>query len=115
MSKALELMQLERSIEENKRLIELSKSLRRLEVNPDYKSIITQLYLKDEAVRLVHLKADPAMQHEVRQVAIVKDIDAIGSLASFLRTIHVQAETAARSLPDDEETLIELMNGDDNG
>jgi hypothetical protein len=106
-----ELMQLERSIAENKRLIELSKTLKRLESNSDYQAIIGQLYMKDEAVRLVHLKADAAMQSEVKQVAIVKDIDAIGSLAGFLRCIHIQADIADRTLSNDEDTYAELSMG----
>jgi len=107
----LELMQLERSIAESKRVIEQSNTLKRLEQNPDYQTIISQLYMKDEAVRLVHLKADAAMQAEVRQNAIIKDIDAIGSLASFLRYIHVQADIARKTLSDDEDTYAELSMG----
>lgn len=111
MTRELELMQVERSIAESKRLIDLSKTLRRLESNADYQQIINQLYMKDEAVRLVHLKADPSMQSSVRQDAIVKDIDAIGSLAGFLRYIHNQADIASKTLGDDEDTRAELMMG----
>jgi hypothetical protein len=111
MSNKLELMQLEHSIAEHKRLIELSNTLKRLEANPDYRTVIGQGYMKDEAIRLVHLKADAAMQTEVRQNAIIKDIDAIGSLSSYLRYIHTQGDIAKKTLGDDEDTYAELSMG----
>ena len=110
-----QLNQLEQDISANKRLIDLAKSLERLESNRDFKKIINEGFMKDEAVRLVHLKADPAMQAEHKQVAIIKEIDAIGSLASFLAVIRVQGRNAERALADDEATREEinkeLLNG----
>lgn len=118
MSLELQLAQVNRDIAEGKRLTELSDVLKRLESNRDFKRIVTELYFKDEAVRLVHLKSDVAMQNEKNQANILRDIDAIGSFAGFLQNIHVQAGRARMSLKDDEETRDELnaqLLGGSNG
>lgn len=109
-----QIAQLDRSIAESNRLIELSKVLERLESNRDFKKIVQEMYLKDEAVRLVHLKADPNMQYADKQAKIVRDIDAIGSFAMFLSDIHIRARMAHKTVADDEDTRSELMNGDFN-
>ncbi len=111
MSNELKLLQVERSIEQSKRLIKLDQALKRLQTNADYKLIIEQGYLTDEAVRLVHAKADVALQSPAKQEAVIRDIDAIGSFAEFIRGIRTQAEIAEKTLPDDEFTRDELRAG----
>lgn len=106
--------QLDRNIAECQRVIDISKTLERLESNRDFKKIIKEMYLTNEAVRLVHAKAEPALQSPDKQAKIIRDMDAIGSLASFMANIHIEARMAAKTLHDDEETREELVAGDLN-
>lgn len=108
MSLELQLAQVEREIAQADRVIELSDVLKRLESNRDFKKIVTELYFKEEAVRLVHLKADPAMQADKMQANIDRDITAIGVFAGFLREIHKNGDRARMSKADDVETRDEL-------
>ena len=48
---------IERNITKSVAAIERGIALERLRVNKDFKSIVLDGYFKDEAVRLVHLKA----------------------------------------------------------
>lgn len=115
MNTDMQLKALDRDIETNKRLIDMAKSLERLESNPDFKQIIEQNYLRDEAVRLVHLKAETNMQNDKSQRTITNDIDAIGSFAQFLTTIRVAGRNAEHSLSADEFTRTEILSGEFNG
>lgn len=107
------IQELDRSIAENNKLVELAKSLERLENNRDFRRIIGEGYFNQEAVRLVHLKADQAMQSPASQAAILRDIDAIGTLAGYFRSVRIQAGMAAASIDAAEEQRIELLNGED--
>ena len=100
--------QIEESIQNAKQHIELDKALERLESNKDFKLVISEGYLEKESIRLVHLKADPAMQTAERQASVVTQIDAIGGLLQYFRTVSQTAALAAKSIDSDEETLAEL-------
>jgi len=101
--------QLEQSIENSKKLIETHNALQRLSENRDFKKVISENYFKDEAVRLVHLKASPAMQGEQQQKAILAAMDAIGALFQYFTTIEQQAHIARRSIDEDEATRDEIL------
>ena len=100
--------QIEKNIEKAKTAIELDKALERLESNRDFKLVVAEGYLKDEAVRLVHLKADPAMQTAERQATILQSINAVGGLLQYFHTVSRNAALAARSIEADEAELTEL-------
>lgn len=85
-------------------------ALERLRNNRDFKEIISKGYMKDEAVRLVHLKAAPQMCTPELQASIIKQIDAIGALDSFFNNMRHQALLAAKAIEADEETLEELRS-----
>lgn len=72
--------------------MELGNALERLFNNRDFKNIVLKGYLEQEAVRLVHLKAAPAMDSPAKQAAVVRDIDAIGAFSGYLNEIARQAE-----------------------
>lgn len=99
---------LEKNIEQAKQIAALGDSLERLRNNKDFKAIISKGYLQDEAVRLVHLKADPGMQDAFSQASIVKGIDAIGALSAYFRVIERNASTALKAIEADRETIAEL-------
>ena len=100
--------QLEHSIQDSKKYVELGNALERLLQNRDFKAVILKGYLEDEAIRLVHLKADPAMQTSQYQQSILAQIDAIGAVASYLNEIRRQGDMAAKTISSAEEVLEEL-------
>lgn len=109
MSKAEEIAAIERSIKEAKVCKDLGSALERLSKNRDFIAVVKQGYFKDEAVRLVHLRADPAYQTEVLQSSINKQIDAIGSLNQYFLVVAHLANQADRQIAQDE-AMIEQIN-----
>lgn len=87
----------------------LGEALERLQSNRDFKLLINEAYLRNEAIRLVHAKSDPATQDPDKQAAIIRDIDGIGCLLAFLRNTRQLAEMAGRAIEnaDRELQLIE--------
>lgn len=100
--------EIEVNITEAKRIVALGESLRRLENNRDFKRVFIDEYLNKEAVRLVHLKADPNMQNEDAQRGILLQMDAIGAFPAYCRQVEAAAERARAAIEDDESTLDEL-------
>ena len=105
--------EIELSITEAREFVEQGRALDRLTENRDFKAIITEGYFKDEAVRLVHLKASPAMQNDERQKAVLTSIDAIGNLYQYLMKLERQAEMAEGAIADSEEALSEMAEEGD--
>ena len=116
MSNSTVLQDIEANIKNSKELIDLGASVERLKSHRDFKKVIIDGYFKDEAVRLVHLKADPNMQTPDRQASIIRDMDAIGAFASYLNITLVMADRAAQAIEADTLTIAELLEGEeDNG
>lgn len=99
---------IERDIAKAKVSIEFGHTLTRLKGNRDFKEVILQGYFEAEAIRLVHLKAEPYMQSAESQLSIVNQIDAIGSFSGYLNAALKKAAMAARSLDDNETALAEI-------
>jgi hypothetical protein len=106
--------QLQRNIEDSRGFVALAQALARLQSSPDFKLIIGTGYLRDEAVRLVHAKANVALQSPKDQADILRDIDGIGCLESYFRTIEFNARQALKAIETDEETIQHLLNGGDD-
>lgn len=104
-----ELKQLENSIKQAQKLVDLGDSLERLRSNRDFKKIFLEGYFDQEAIRLVHLRADSNMQSAESRKSIDMQIDAIGTVHQYLNTISVQAQMARRGLAADEQTRDELL------
>ena len=113
MNQAIE--QIEISIEESKKLIEFGDAIRRLDDNPDFRKVILEGYFKEEASRVVLLKADYEMQSKERQEFLEKMIVSIGGLKQFLMSKLRMAESAAQALEADRETHAELLREDLEG
>lgn len=109
MSNTNELEQLDISIQRAREHVEFGNALERLLTNRDFKKVITEGYFEQEAVRLVHLKADEKMQDNASQGFIVRQMDAIGTLKQFLRTKSYLSAQAVRSIEADEATRTELL------
>ena len=108
MSNDTEVAALERGIAQAKEAVESGQALVRLRANRDFRRLITDGYFSAEAIRLVHLKADPAMQTEPRQKAILSQIDAIGTLHAYFLNVMSQAELGAIKIDADTATLEEM-------
>jgi len=100
----------ELSIAQAKLSIENREALQRLTGNIDFEKTILEGYFKEEASRLVLLKADPSM--DAYQDQIDKQIIAIGQLRQYFRTIMALGSQAEKAMADDEETREELLAED---
>lgn len=103
------LQALELNIKQAKKIVELADSLERLSNNRDFKKIIQEGYFEQEAIRLVHLKADVNFQTPERQASIIQQIDAIGALNKYFETVFYRANQARKAIEADEETRDELF------
>jgi hypothetical protein len=103
------IQQIEQNIKQAKLAIGFRAALDRLFSNRDFKQVILDGYFREEAIRLVHLKADPNFQTAERQAEIVGDLDAIGKLNRFFVTTHQLAAQAVKSVESDEAMLEELL------
>lgn len=103
------LAQLDRDSKAIKPAIELGSALEKLRNNRDFNKLIVDGFLKDEAVRLVHLKADPNVQSPEQQVAIDRDISAIGVLAQYFVITEQRARVAGKQFADIEDMRAELL------
>lgn len=100
---------IEANIKEARRIVDLGESLERLRSNRDFKKVIVEGYFEQEAIRLVHLKADPSMQSAESQKSIVSQMDAIGSLHQYFNTVYQKASLARKAIAADEETRDEIL------
>lgn len=105
-----EIQQIEQNLKVAKKTLERGESLERLFANRDFKKVILEGYLEQEAVRLVHLKADANMQSVESQKSIITQIDAIGNLNTYFQTIRQFAAIAGKQIEADEQTLAELAS-----
>jgi len=104
-----QLEQIEIGIEAAKAQVNKMEALLRLIDNKDFKTVIDEGYFKEEAARVVILKADPEMQEAKYQDQLDKSIIAIGHLRQYLRTVMQMGRMAERSIKDDEQTREELL------
>lgn len=104
------IQEIEMGIEEAREYIERGEALERLYRNPDFQNIVVKGYFEREAVRLVHLKGDPAMRAPEHQAAIIQDMDGIAALHSHFRVILMQAQQMREAIQDGEEALEEIRD-----
>jgi hypothetical protein len=102
-----EIQQIEIGLEDAKKAVKFGQALERLTNNKDFKAVILEGLFRDEAVRLVHLKSHPAMQTEEHQKNILREMDGIGSLVSYLRNQRHFAAQMEKQLNDCQEALNE--------
>lgn len=85
--------------------IAFGDALKRLRSNKDFKKVIEQTYLTDNALRLVELLSDPANDSDAKENAIIVELKSIGTLKSFFRFIDKNAEDAAMNLEKAQESM----------
>lgn len=109
-----QLQALQDNIASDRKHVELATVLTRLTGNRDFVKIIKEGYFEKEAIRLVHLKADPSMQTPERQASITRDIDSIGSFRAYLDLIIRQGGMASRAIQNAEAEIESLeQEGDE--
>jgi hypothetical protein len=110
-----QVQEIELSIANAQKMVDMGASLERLRNNKDFKKVIQEGYFEKEAIRLVHLKADPSMQTPDRQASILRDMDAVGALNQYFGAVFHQARLAAKGIEDDEQSLVDLRNEEVGG
>lgn len=108
--------EIEKNIKLAKKLVDLGNAVERLRQNRDFKAVVLDGYLAQEAIRLVHLKSAPEFQTPERQSSILSQIDAIGGFTQYLNTVVQQGAAASKSIAADEEAVAEILaeeNGND--
>lgn len=92
--------EIELSLAQANQAIAIEAALRRLNDNEDFKQVVLQGYLHDEAVRLVHLKSAPSLATTQAQADIIREIDGIGSLIGYFQKLHMEANQSRKALAD---------------
>lgn len=108
------LQAIDANIKKAKKLTDIADALERLQMNKDFKAVVQTGYFQDEAVRLVHLKADQNFQSADAQRSIVQQIDAIGALHQYFQTVFHKAAMAKKSIEADETAREEILNEDES-
>lgn len=103
-----EMEQVELTIEDAQKLIDRRDSLLKLQNNRDFKKIINEGFLKEEAVRLVHALADPNLAQFREQIQ--GSIEGIGVLLQYFHTITAMGNAAENEMREHQELLNELQN-----
>ncbi len=103
-----EIEAIERNIKQAKVNADFGAAVERLKGNRDFQKVVLSGYFEQEAIRLVHLKADPNMQAPEKQASLVSQMDAIGAFKAFLDTALFKAEIATNSIESSEATLAEI-------
>lgn len=102
--------EVEIGIEHAREIVAKATALANLVSNKDFKTVVRDGYLKEEAVRLVLLKADPSAASAEMQASIADGIVAIGHFNQYLRTVQALGSMAAKSLGEYEDLRTELLD-----
>lgn len=98
---------LELTIEQAKKHVELRECLSRLRENKDFQKIIEDGYFKEEASRLVILRASP--QGEDNRQGIDEAIVGIGQLRQYFSRIYIFGMQSEKAIQDAEKTREEIL------
>lgn len=101
--------QIEKEIQSAKERVQFGEAIERLKSNRDFKKVFLEGYFREEAIRLVGLKADPSQQKEECQQEIIKQIDAIGAVQAFLNAALWMASRGAMDVAEKQEIVNEMI------
>lgn len=101
-----EIEQIELSIEEAKKLVDRRDQLRKLTTNREFKKIFLDGYFQEEAVRMTHILADPALTNHRQQ--IIEALTAISHVRNYLHQINLQGDMAEREISEMNVALDEI-------
>lgn len=103
-----EIEQIEVSISELQKMVEMGKRAERLALNPDFKALIMDGYFGEEASRLALLMSDPRVIDQGQQEFVRNDLMAIGGLKRYLSNKVTFGQNAADEIESHQYTLGEL-------
>lgn len=109
-----ELKAVEDQIAAHKAAIAIGQSLGRLMRNADFRKVILDGYLRDEAVKLVHGRMGALLQHPQMAEFQLKALDAISIFNQYLSQLKTNAEQALAQLPEAEQTREEIASESDD-
>jgi hypothetical protein len=109
-----QLQAVEVSIDEARAQIDRSERLHRLERNKDFKVLILEGLLREDAVRQIMLRASPQLMApgagaETAKAGIEARMTMIGELNNYFRYIHIEGASAKAALTEHENTHEELL------
>ena len=106
-----QLEQIQISREQAEKSVALWKAFTNLRNNEDFKTLIQDAYFRDEAARLVLLKADQSFVSDDRQKALDNAMQGISALNQFFNSIIQLGIMSQQSLQElenaEEEILVE--------
>ncbi len=108
MSLEQDTIEIERERSEYQKDVDLMEALARLNQNRDFALVISTGYFEQEASRIAIAKSEPALQRPETQERMARDIDAIGSLFQYFRTIGEMGEQAKSAIRDADEELAAI-------
>lgn len=105
---------IELEIEDAQKKVHNMEALERLRKNPDFKELIEEGYFKNEAARIVALKADPNFIMAGKlQMKVLDTLEAgVGGLQAHFRLIDQQGQMAKEALDEMEETREAVLRED---
>ena len=104
------LEQVEMSMEQAQKAIELDDALKRLIKNKDFDLLISENYLKGEAERVVGALGDEAMvMNEIGYKMLKKSLVGIGAFRQYLLKIQIQGNNMKMAMSEYRETQTELL------
>ena len=103
------MQEIEIDIEDAKKAIHLGELVTKLESNPDFIELVIEGYFRDDASRVVMLKADKEFQSSEKQDKLDNDIMGISVFADYLRTKKLLGVMAADAIRESETTREEML------
>lgn len=108
-----DIAEIELSIQAAKDLVSRKEQALRLAGNRDFKKLVLDGYVKDEAVRLAGLSADPNMK--AHQDDIFDAIKSISLFRQYMQNIVTIGNVAQNELLDQEQVLEEIRTQEHEG
>lgn len=108
MNSEQQLEEVEVSITAAKKAIEQRDALLRLTTNNDFKIVIEELYLKDEALRLVNLKSSHTLTKDQKE-NVDNMMYGIGSLNGFFSNVFSLGSQMEQALADSEAAREDIL------
>lgn len=104
-----EIKQIEMSMAEAKKAVELREALLRLEKNRDFKKVFLEHYLKEFATNLVMMRGGMAFRaNDLIMESNTRKLDSIGEFSEFCRNIHANGSQMELLLQEGQQTIDEI-------
>jgi len=106
-----DIQEIEIEIEEAIKKVRLGQLVTKFQADPEFIELVTEGYFRDDAARLVMLKADKSFQTPEKQAKLDADMLGISVFGEYLRTKRITGIMAADAIKQNELTREELIRG----